>query len=233
MPIANLRPLFHAALARWQRRQSRRVRAERELNAVIGEPLLAARPLAPAAVRSLAQQLLEHWFNAGRSLLPVVSARAQDGRTSLAMQLAGAFAALGERTLLIDADLRAPSLHRRFSIANEGGLADFLDGRGARLAACGENLAVLTAGSVREDPLELLSRERLRRFLGAAAHPFRVVLADTPAAARGPDLEMFAALAGGALLVVRRGEDAGRLASLRRRLVRCAAKPVAAVFNYT
>jgi len=231
--MANLRPLFHVALARWQKRRQRRVRAERELIAVMGEPLLAARPLAPEAVRALAQQLLEHWFNGRRSLLPVVSARTQDGRTSLATQLARAFAGLGARTLLIDADLRAPSLHHRFSIANEGGLADFLDGRGTRLVACGENLAVLAAGSVREDPLELLSRERLRGFLGAAARPFRVVLADTPAAARGPDLEMFAALAGGALVVVRKGEDAGRLASLRRRLTRCAARPVATVFNYT
>ena len=226
-------PLFHALIRRLQSQRSRRVRAERELIAVMGEPLLAARPLAPEAVRALAHQLLEHWFNGRRSLLPVVSARTQDGRTSLAMQLAHAFAGLGQRTLLIDADLRAPSLHRRFSIANEGGLADFLDGRGARLAACGENLAVLAAGSVREDPLELLSRDRLRQFLGAAARPFRVVLADTPAAARGPDLEMFAALAGGALLVVRKGEEASRLASLRRRLTRCAAKQVATVFNYT
>jgi len=216
----------------YTRRRSR-VRAERELIAVMGEPMLAARPLAPEAVRALALQLLEHWFNGRRSLLPVVSARTQDGRTSLALQLARAFAGLGQRTLLIDADLRAPSLHRHFPIGNAGGLADFLDGRGARLAACGDNLAVLGAGSVREDPLELLSRERLRRFLAAAARPFRVVLADTPAAARGPDLEMFAALAGGALLVVRKGEDAGRLASLRRRLTKCAAKPVAAVFNYT
>ena len=87
------------------------------------------------------------------------------------------------------------------------------------------------AGAVREDPLELLSRERLRHFLGAAARPFRVVLIDTPAAERGPDLEMFAALAGGALLVVRPGEDAARLARLRRRLTRCAARPVATVFN--
>src|SRR3954471_8304427 len=195
-------PLFHALIRRWHSQRSRRVRAERELIAVMGEPLLAARPLAPEAVRALALQLLEHWFDGRRSLLPVVSARSQDGRTSLAMQLARAFAALGQRTLLIDADLRAPSLHKKFSIANQGGLADFLDSRDVRLAACEENLAVLTAGNVREDPLELLSRERLRRFVAAAARPFRIVLADTPAAARGPDLEMLAALAGGALVVV-------------------------------
>jgi protein-tyrosine kinase len=210
-----------------------RIRSERELNAVFGEPLLAARPLVPEALRALAQQLLAYWFNARRSLLPVISARTRDGRSSLAAELARTLAAMGIRTLLIDADLRSPSLHNRFSIGNEGGLADFLEGRGVRLAACGENLAVLAAGRVREDPLELLSRERLRRFLAAAARPFRVVIADTPAASRGPDHEMFSALAGGALVVIRKGEDARRLARLRRRLARCAARPVAAVFNYS
>ena len=200
---------------------------------MFGEPLLAARPLVPEALRALAQQLLAYWFNGRRSLLPVISARAQDGRSSLAAELARTFAAMGQRTLLIDADLRSPSLHSRFSIGNQGGLADFLDGRGVRLASCGDNLAVLAAGNVREDPLELLSRERLRRFLAAAARPFRVVIADTPAASRGPDHEMFSALAGGALVVIRKGEDARRMASLRKRLARCAARPVATVFNYT
>ena len=208
-----------------------RVRSEVELLAVIGEPLLAARPRRPEALRALSQQLLEHWFNGSHTLLPIVSVGAQDGRTSLAAELAEAFAAMGERTLLIDADFRSPSLHRRYALPNSGGLADLLDGRGVRLAACRENLALLVAGEVREDPLELLSRERLRHFLGAAARPFRVVLIDTPAANRGPDHEMFAALAGGALLVVRKGEDAARLARLRRRLTRCRAKPVATVFR--
>ena len=128
-------------------------------------------------------------------------------------------------------DFRSPSLHQKFSLKNTGGLADLLDGRVVRLAACRENLAVLVAGAVREDPLELLSRQRLRHFLGAAARPFRVVLIDTPAAERGPDLEMFAALAGGALLVVRPGENAARLARLRKRLTLCRARPVATVFN--
>jgi len=209
------------------------IRSERELNAVFGEPILAARPLVPEALRALGQQLLAYWFNGSRSLLPVISARAQDGRSSLAAELARTLAAMGARTLLIYADLRSPSQHHRFAIGNKGGLADFLDGRGVRLAACGENLAVLAAGKVREDPLELLSRDRLRRFLAAAARPFRAVIADTPAASRGPDHEMFSALAGGALVVIRKGEDARRLAGLRRRLARCAARPVAAVFNYT
>ena len=217
----------------WEKHRRRTVRSERELLDVIGPPLLAARPLRPEALRALSLQLLEHWFNGSRTLLPVISVGARDGRSSLAAELAQTFAAMGERTLLIDADFRSPSLHQKFSLKNTGGLADLLDGRLVRLAACKENLAVLVAGAVREDPLELLSRQRLRHFLGAAARPFRVVLIDTPAAERGPDLEMFAALAGGALLVVRPGEDAARLARLRRRLTRCAALPVATVFNHT
>jgi Mrp family chromosome partitioning ATPase len=222
---------FNAALAAWQKRRARAVRSERDLLAVIGDPLLAARPARPEALRALAGQLREHWFNGSRMLLPVISARAGDGRSSVASDLALQLAALGERTLLIDADFRAPALHARFRLPNRGGLADLLDGRDVQLAACRENLAVLVAGSVREDPLELLSRPRLRHFLAAAARPFRAVLVDTPAAERGPDLEMFAALAGGAIVVVRPGEDPARLARLRARLARCSAGPVAALLS--
>ena len=229
LQLAEVAVLAHAV---WTRRQSRRVRGERELLAAIGNPVLAARPSRPEALDALCQQLLEHWFGAGRTLLPLISLRPRDGRSTLAAELALRFAAMGERTLLVDADLRTPSLHARFGVPNRRGLANLLDGRDVQLAACRENLALLAAGAVRDDPLELLSRLRLRHFLAAAARPFRVVLIDTPAAERGPDLEMFAALAKGALLVVRPGEDRERLAGLRRRLTRCAAIPVATVFTH-
>lgn len=236
--LAQLPPLgqlcngaWTAARGAWQSRRARQVRSERELLRAIGAPLLAARPASPAALRALADQLLEHWFVRGRTLLPVISTEAGCGRTALVAALARRFAALGERTLVVDADFRAPGVHAAFRLRNRRGLADLLDGRDVQMAACEQNLAVLVAGSVREDPLELLSRERLRHFLAAAARPFRVVLIDTPAAERGPDLEMFAALARGALLVVRRGEDRAPLARLRKRLTRCAATPVATVFS--
>jgi protein-tyrosine kinase len=245
LQVATLRPLWidlaigaalglamGVAFMFWRARRRRPIRNERDLLAVIGEPLLAARPMRREALRALARQLLEHWFNGSHTLLPVVSARAGEGRSSLAVELAMVFAEMGERTLLVDADFRAPDLHRRFSLPNRKGLADLLEGRDVRLAACRENLAVLVAGRVRQDPLELLSRARLKNFLDAAARPFRVVLIDTPAAERGPDHEIFSALARGALLVVRPGEDAAGLARVRRRLTRCAARPVAAVFTH-
>lgn len=220
-----------AGLTLWQSRRRRPVQRERELLPLLGNPLLAARPLGPEALRALARQLRDHWLNAERKVLPIVSAGKGDGRSSVAVQLARIFAEMGERTLLVDGNLRSPSVHRAFRLKNERGLADLLGERPVQLAGCGENLAVLVAGSTRQDPLELLSRPRLTNFLRAAARPFSIVLVDTPAAASGPDLEIFAALAGGALLVVRPGEDAARLSELRRRLAHCNARPVGTVFS--
>ena len=224
--------LVGAGITFWRERRRRPVRGERDLVPLLGNPLLGARPLQPEAVRALARQLQRHWFTGERKLLPVISAGSGAGRSSLARSLAFEFAAMGERTLLIDADFRAPSQHRAFALQNAGGLADLLQNRPVKMAACRENLAVLVAGAVGEDPLELLSRPRLLNFLEAAARPFSVVLIDTPSAERGPDYELFAALAHGALLVVCAGEDAGHIAALRRRLTHCAAQPVATVISH-
>jgi hypothetical protein len=209
-------------------RRRRPVRHERELVAALGMPLLAARPSGPQALRALCRQLLEHWFVGGRALLPIVG---EADTARLAHELAVAFAEMGVRTLLIDADLRSARLHAFFGVPNRQGLADVLDGRGVQLAQRGENLALLVCGGVSEDPLELLSRPRLADLLRVVAKPFRVVLIATSAIERGPDFEIFAALAGGALIVTRSGEDAAALGALRARLRRCAARLVATVLD--
>jgi receptor protein-tyrosine kinase len=133
---------------------------------------------------------------------------------------------MGVRTLLIDADLRSPALHRELRIDNRRGLAELLEGRPVQPSVCGEHLAVLPAGSPRQDPLQLLSRPLLREFLEAAARRFRVVLVAAPAAAHGPDLQIFAALAGGALVVHRRDADRGGLVRLGRHLGKARARVV-------
>lgn len=203
---------------------------------LLGVAWLAARPrkrvprLRPRALHGLCVRLLEQWFTGEGRLLAIVSAEPGEGRSSLAAQLAAAFAALGRRTLLIDGDLRAPRLHRAFNLPNAQGLGDLLEDGRASLASAGENLSVMVAGSPRADPLELLSRDRLPAFLAEARRHFQVVLIDTPAAARGPDFQMYAALAGGALVVNARGSaDAPALRGLHTALQRCGAQLVATV----
>ena len=209
-------------------RRPRPVRSEGELIHALGEPLLAARPLAP---QHLSRQLLAHWFAHGRRVLAVVSPQDGDGGAHVAAELARAVAHSGEATLLIDADFRAPALHRAFGLRNRDGLADFLEGRGTQIAHCAENLSVLVAGRSGADPLELLSRGRMLELLAAAATRYRVILVHTPAAARGPDLQLFAAFAGGALVVAKRGSEAGALTRLRDLLVSCKARVVGTVLS--
>jgi len=217
-------------IGRQRRRQP--VRNERELVNALGEPLLAARLLRPDTVHALCEQLIAHWFTREHPLLPIVSANPGDGRSRIVAQLALAFAELGHRTLVIDGDLRAPALHRAFSLPNTHGLADFLCDKRVSLASAGANLSVIVAGSASADPLELLSRSRLPALLAEARKHFRVVLIDTPAAARGPDFEMFAALGGGALVVMRPASaDRGALRQLHAALERCAARLVTTVIH--
>lgn len=191
------------------------VRSERDLVAALGKPLLAARPLRVETRAAQAQQLLAHWF-AARRLLPVVSAA--EGATRVAVDLARQLAGLGVPTLLIDGDLRAPRVHRVLGMPNSPGLGDFLAGREVQLSRCGERLAVMTAGRAGGDPLELLASPRLRLFLAAVGARFGAIVIDTPAARKGPDLQIFAANAGGALAVVRRSGDRRQLDLLKRAL---------------
>jgi Mrp family chromosome partitioning ATPase len=219
--------LFLVLLALWRRKPAL-VRSETALIQALGTPLVAARPLAADA---LARQLVAHWFGRGRPTLAVVSARSGGGRARVAAELARALARLGEPTLLIDADFRAPRLHRAFGLRNRAGLADFLEGGGAKLAHCADNLSVLVAGRSAEDPLELLSRARMRELLAVAARRYRVVLVDTPAAACGPDLQLPAAFSGGALVVADFADEVPALERLREHLACCKARVVGTVLS--
>ncbi len=211
------------------RRRAPVARSEAELIAELGAPpLLAARPL---ELQELSGLLLEHWFGRGHGVLAVVSAEGGKGRTRVAAELARAFARAGVSTLLVDADLRAPTLHRAFGLRNHAGLADFLEGGRTRLAHCGNNLSVLVAGRPRADPLELLSRRRMQELLAAAARRYRVVLIDTPAAALGPDLQLSAAFAGGALVVATFSTKRSALARLRELLDFSRARVVGTVLS--
>jgi len=210
------------------RRPRPALRSENQLIEVLGAQPLAARPL---AAHDLARQLLAHWFGPRRAVLAVVSPQDADGAKHVAAELARACAAGGVSTLLIDADFRAPGLHRAFGLRNRAGLADFLEERPVRLTPCAENLSLLVAGRASGDPLELLSRPRMQHLLAAAASRYQVVLVATPAAARGPDLQLPAAFSGGALVVSKHPANQDDLAHLGKLLSACRAQVIGTVLN--
>src|SRR3977135_1612396 len=97
------------------------------------ELVVAHAPFHPRAeeIRSLRTQLLIRWSNAGvkRGVMAIVSPGSGEGRSYVAANLAVAFSQLGERTLLIDADLRRPRQHRIFNVPDRVGLSTVLSGR--------------------------------------------------------------------------------------------------------
>jgi chain length determinant protein tyrosine kinase EpsG len=189
---------------------------------MLGAELIAAHdPFDPQseALRALRTELVMRWAGEDTRVLAVASCSPRDGRTYLAANLAVVFAQLGEPTLLVDADLRAPRLHRIFALGTGLGLAQVLSGRAAGLAAAEavpyfDSLTVLGAGTMPPNPLELLSRPQLGRLFDEARRAYSIVIVDTPAAARGADARVVSSRADGTLIVAR--QDRTRLMDLER-----------------
>jgi chain length determinant protein tyrosine kinase EpsG len=162
------------------------------------------------ALRALRTQLKIRWFegvSSGRALA-IISPRHRDGRSYLAANLAVAFSQLGERTLLIDADMRRPRQHQLFQLPDSSGLSTILAGRddeGAiqRLPQLA-NLAVLPAGPIPPNPVELLERSTFSRLLEHLRGDYDAILVDTPAAAEHSDAHTAALRCHAALMVVRK-----------------------------
>lgn len=163
-------------------------------------------------LRGVRTQLLIRWYNpeAGRRTLAIASPCTREGRSFIAANLAVVFSQLGHRTLLIDADFRAPRQQSIFNISDRFGLSSVLSGRAELSAAVPvtglTGLAVLPAGPLPPNPLELLSRPGFGTLLGKAQAEFDVVLIDTPPATEYADAQTITFRAGDALLVSRKDE---------------------------
>lgn len=164
-------------------------------------------------IRNLRSQLQMRWFDEHRTntSLTVISPGRGEGRSYLAANLAIAFAQVGERTLLIDGDMRAPRQHRLFNLENERGLSRLLagrmDDRVVNFIPGLPGLGVLTAGPVPPNAMELLSKQGFEDILAKSMTSFDVVIIDTPALAYGPDALLLSRLAGGALAVARTNQS--------------------------
>lgn len=178
----------------------------------LSDELVAAyQPFSPRVeeLRAIRSQLMLRWFDKTeqRQVLTVVGTERSEGRSHLAANLAVVFSQLGERTLLIDADMRCPRQHELFLLQNKVGLSTVLSGRSRDEAIIRitdlAGLYVLPAGPVPPNPLELLSRLNFDEFLIHVRATFDVVIIDTPALSTGEDAAMIAVRTGAALAVAR------------------------------
>jgi chain length determinant protein tyrosine kinase EpsG len=188
------------------------------------------------SLRGLRSQLMLRWFALGNKALSLAAAHAGDGASYLAANLAVVFSQLGERTLLIDANLRTPGVSGLFNLNGGKGLSDVLADR-ADLSAVVRipafvDLSVLPAGTLPPNPAELLSRSSLGELLETLSASYDVILIDTPPAQTASDFQAVAARARGALIAVRKNQTrVNDVAGIKSMLASAGVEVVGAVVN--
>jgi tyrosine-protein kinase Etk/Wzc len=143
-------------------------------------------------------------------LLALTSPGPGEGKSTTAANLAVALALGGHKTLLIDADLRRPLLHRAFGLVHEPGLTDVLVGRAAAREAIRpdviERLDVLPAGSSPPNPSELLGSDAMHALIAEVRQNYDYIVVDTPPVLPVTDATVISTVADATILAIRSGE---------------------------
>jgi capsular exopolysaccharide synthesis family protein len=234
-----------------------RVRSADEITAILGVPILGAVPTIPRrgllrrgprtrlslnsreseAYRSIRTALFFGSSNEEGKTLLVTSPGALEGKTTLVSNLGVAMAHAGQRTLIIDADLRKPMQHRVFARGGRGkGVIDVLSGAMTLDEAIRhteiEGLDVLESGQPVPNPSELLSSDAFAALIEQVKGRYDRILVDSPPVGVVADAQILAARCGLTLLVLR-AERSSRITTQRARdaLSTVSAKVVGAVVN--
>jgi polysaccharide biosynthesis transport protein len=170
------------------------------------------------ALGSLRTALLLSRSSAPPKVILITSAAESEGKTTVALNLAAALARNHSRVLLVEADMRCPTLEHRFSIPGEKGLSNMLSGdydnMEVRPFANLPDLTVISAGPTPPYPAELLGSRRMKELIKHWSAEFDFVLIDSPALLAVTDAAVLSKMADITLLVTRHGQST--LKSLER-----------------
>jgi len=170
-----------------------------------------------------------------RALL-VTSADAEEGKTFMVANMAITMAQEGKKVIIVDADLRRPSLHRLFGVDNTEGVSNVLVGERdieeVLKSTDVEGLQVLPSGPLPPNPVELLASDKMAQLCKALVERADFVLYDSPPAIMVSDAATLASRVDGVILVIEQGGPARKLISdARDLLVRAHGRIVGAILN--
>ena len=138
--------------------------------------------------------------------LVVTSSNAGEGKSTVAGNLAYTFFQSGKRVVIIDCELRKPSLHRKFNVSNEVGLTDVLVGTSELnkvMKKIDDSLYLLTTGTLPPNPAEIIGSNTMENFLDECKINFDYIILDTPPILPVTDSKLLAIKADATVLVVR------------------------------
>lgn len=141
--------------------------------------------------------------------LVFTSAQPSEGKSTISNNFAVTCANQGTRVVLIDADLRRPTIHRTFGLSNSVGLSNYLS-RNAELneiiqPTLVKNLWIITSGPIPPNPSELLGSQRIKELLKELSKRFDLLILDSPPVNTVTDTQILATVADGVVMVVPQG----------------------------
>ncbi|WP_346873789.1 CpsD/CapB family tyrosine-protein kinase [Clostridium sp. UBA5988] len=162
--------------------------------------------IAAESYRTLRTNLQYSSFDEEYKVIVVTSAEPGEGKSTTAGNLALSIAEGDKKVVLIDCDLRKPSLHKKFEISNTTGLSDVIVGKES-ISVVGhrhnKNLTILTSGKIPPNPSEMLGSKSMKALLEALKKIFDYVILDTPPVQAVTDAQILSNRADGTLLVIR------------------------------
>ena len=165
--------------------------------------------IAAEAYRTLRTNIQYSSFDKDIKTILVTSSGPSEGKSTTTGNLALTMAQSDKKVLIVDCDLRKPTVHKKFSISNEKGLSNYLIGEVELddvIVKYSENLYLLTSGTIPPNPAEMLSSKKMKEFLDLMKEKFDTVIIDSPPVLAVTDAQILSTEVEGVLLVAASGQ---------------------------
>ena len=169
-------------------------------------------PDSPAAeaFRTLRTNLTLRDFDKKLKVINVISTNAQESKSTTVLNLAYVYSQLGKKVLVIDLDLRLPSIHKKLNLRNKNGLSDILSGQVSITEAMvhvTENMDVILAGTKIPFAAEFIQSRMLKEFINGLKEKYSLILLDCPPVGLVTDGVIASNLADGTILCLASGKN--------------------------
>ncbi|MGL4656714.1 MAG: CpsD/CapB family tyrosine-protein kinase [Sarcina sp.] len=142
-------------------------------------------------------------------VIGITSATEEEGKSTTSGNIALSFCQSEKKVLIIDLDLRRPSIHKKFGISNQHGFTEVILGKydfEECIQHCKNNLDILTSGKIPPNPAEMLSSKNTKEFLESVREKYDYIIVDLPPLLAVTDAQIIATKVDGMIFVVRQGK---------------------------